>query len=179
MSKELNTDRDVCHNCPQKCCIFSTGTANSEAVLSLNEIAKIEQATGRSDFYAEKNSRYADEVYYRLNSIAGYCCFYDQQKQICTIYDVRPLDCRLHPFDYTAFDSDQGNIWILNNCLLSQNLDEATIEKMLKYFERNYAKEIAENLHSEDGDFVESLENNKGFRKLRKVQLQLSAKKTK
>lgn len=175
MREEPNTAPDVCRNCPQKCCFFLTGT-NTNAVLSLNEIAEIKHTTERSDFYEKKKSRYADEMYYRLKSTAGYCCFYDQQEEVCTIYEVRPLDCRLHPFDFTTLDSE-GDVWILNNCLLSQGLDEATIEKMLHYFECNYAEEIAENLHSEDSCFVESLKDNGEFRKLRKVKLHIPAKK--
>ncbi|XCN71677.1 MAG: YkgJ family cysteine cluster protein [Candidatus Electrothrix aestuarii] len=176
MSQELNRDRDVCHGCSEKCCLFPTET-NTNAVLSLNEIAKIEHVIGHSDFYEEKKSRYGDDVYYRLKSIAGSCCFYNQQDQKCTIYEVRPLDCRLYPFDFTTFDVGQGDIWILNNCLLSQDVDEAAVEKMLDYFECNYAEEIAENLHSEDSSFVELLKKSDGFRKLRNVKLPPSSPK--
>uniref|UniRef100_UPI004056B9ED YkgJ family cysteine cluster protein n=1 Tax=Candidatus Electrothrix sp. TaxID=2170559 RepID=UPI004056B9ED len=178
MCQEPNTNRDVCHDCPQKCCFFSTGTTNPEAVLSLKERAKIEHATGRSDFYEKKNSHYADEVYYRLKSTSGCCCFYDKKEMVCTIYNIRPIDCRLHPFDFTTFDSVQGNVWILNNCLLSQSFDEATIEEMLNYFECNYAEEIAEilNCECEENCFAE-LEDIKGVRKLRKMKLHIPPKK--
>lgn len=64
-------------------------------------------------------------------------------------------------------------MWVLNNCLLSQSFDEATIEKMLNYFECNYAEEIAGILTCEDSSFVEVLKDNVGVRKLRKVKLSI------
>jgi Fe-S-cluster containining protein len=176
MSQKLTPKDNPCHDCLQKCCYFSTGT-NLEATLSLNEIAKIERATGRSDFYEERNSYYVDELYYRLKSTSdNYCVFYDPQQEICTIYDVRPIDCRLYPFDFDTFDPDKEDMWILNNCLLSQQFDEMTIEKMISDFECNYAKEIAETLNCGESSFVE-LENSGDFRILREMKIQIPSEK--
>ncbi|OQY50335.1 MAG: hypothetical protein B6247_21695 [Candidatus Parabeggiatoa sp. nov. 2] len=186
---------EACRDCPQKCCDFSTIDVPknnfsikparfceviylknykrcNEAVLSPNEITKIERTIGRSDFYDTKDSCYINGSYYSVKTTYdGYCVFYDKQKRVCTIYEIRPVDCRLYPFDIDAFDPDENDRWVLFECPYSQQFDETTIEKMISDFESNYAKEIIDIEHC-GGEPLSKLKYTGVFRILREIKIQ-------
>ena len=170
MSEKQSFSDSVCSKCSQKCCSFHKKN-NPEATLSYNEVKRIEQATGHSDFYEEKQSCFADTSYYKLKVTSNNdCVFYDTQKEICTIYDIRPMDCKLYPFDFDAFEPGKGYMWMLNDCLFSQQFDEETIDEMINDFESNYMEEISEIYFCGDTSF-EGTEDREGFRILREMKI--------
>ena len=79
-----------CTNCSEKrnCCeLFNELNAPT---LSKEELNNIKEKY--VDFYEE-----IDENTYSIKTINNVCFFYQNGK--CQIYDKRPLDCRLYPFD--------------------------------------------------------------------------------
>ncbi len=141
--------------------------------ICLHEIARIERVVGCSDFCGKIGSQYALRV--KEN---GYCIFFDEQKRTCKIYEVRPFDCQIFPFDFFASGLGEG-VWLLWNCPYSRQLDEATIKRMLTDLEKNYAKEIIETWDYGNDDYAGKLSENRspteGFRILRKMNLRRDA----
>ena len=169
-----STMSNACRDCLQKCCSFPARKASPEAFLSLKDIGRIERVTGRSDFYEEKDSSYANRTYYRLKSTAdGFCVFYDTEHGACTIYDVRPFDCRLFPLDFESFhpgDPDWNDMWIVHECPLSEQLDAATLEEMMTDFETNHAQDIFDIAYSGQESLV-GLKGTGAFRILREMEI--------
>ena len=159
-----------CSDCPSKCCVFTEGRV-TEALLSPKEIKKIELATGRSDFYEKNKSDYYDVPYYRFKITTEGCCpFYNLNKGICTIYEVRPIDCRMYPLDFEQIDDDIDgeDTWIVYDCPLSRQLDDEALEKMMNDFEKNSADEI-EAIEYSGSERIVNFESTHPFRVLRKM----------
>jgi len=145
MSEEASTP-EACRGCVKACCCrseASTYSMHHEALVSAGEIVRIERATGRSDFYEERESHYAEEAYYTLRlRDDGTCLFFEPQVGQCSIYDIRPVDCRLFPLDFDEFDEDDTNRWFLWACPLSEQLDATAVEDMIAVLEDRFAEEI-------------------------------------
>lgn len=75
----------------------------------------------------------------------SYCVCFDRENRGCTIYPVRPGDCRLFPFDF--YQDRRGWFrWLLWDCPLSRRLSETDIRTTLIELERRYASFIQETL---------------------------------
>lgn len=59
------------------------------------------------------------------------CVFWDKSLGGCTIYDSRPMDCRLYPFDILLVEKTY--YWIVYSC--NQNSDWTWSEKYLQILE--------------------------------------------
>lgn len=103
-----------CHNENKKCCCASPDI--DMPVLLKNEAQKIQHMNPRKFKMKEFSHnigrtpiRQVNEIY---DEIRGDCChFYNRDKNQCTIYDIRPTDCRLFPFDI-KLDPDTNEYWI-------------------------------------------------------------------
>jgi len=75
------------------------------------------------------------EVYYLLKEKkdSTECIFLDTDTKLCSIYENRPFDCRLFPFDINKIDGKF--MWILYACNGQQNSDWSWTEKNLLNFE--------------------------------------------
>lgn len=90
-------------------------------------------ARGATDFY-EKKTEYGFNV---LKDRQGYCMFYDTASKRCSIYSVRPADCRFFPYDVLLKEGKYSWIkWNIDEpgakCLIYENLDD---EKALRKLE--------------------------------------------
>ena len=47
------------------------------------------------------------------------CIFFDEQNIRCTIYENRPFDCEMYPFDIMWYENDY--YWIVYSCNLDSN----------------------------------------------------------
>lgn len=147
-----NTDNnlgtfDLCHNCVKKsatCC--SNPCVDSPMLLpnEAREIAKarnieIEEFAKTVDF-AKMNGDKALKSLYQMKrqGNSNSCYFYRDAK--CIIYDIRPIDCRIFPYDI-KLESD-GNYYLVyyvtNDCeVKNMNVDNL---KMVSYNTRLFLR---------------------------------------
>ena len=95
-------DPNGCNNCSGNCCIGESGYIwiNSLEIQALALHLKISVDDLKSRFLNKIAYKYSiKEVQLAQNNYA--CCFFDLDKKQCTVYDVRPSQCRTFPFwDY-------------------------------------------------------------------------------
>lgn len=119
----LSTDGkfDICGRCKahQHCCArIHTGNIESP-FLTPSEASAISHQTSLSqDEFSERAD--AGSQLISLKSRNGNCYFYNKGK--CSIYDSRPLDCRLFPFDIIE-TADENFFWIVYNELCPEKFD--------------------------------------------------------
>lgn len=94
-------DPSKCLICGGKCCIGESGYIwiSEDEIIKLADFLKISTKKLKDDFlYKEKYKFSIKEIPYNN----GYACiFFDQVKKNCSIYEVRPNQCRTFPFwDY-------------------------------------------------------------------------------
>lgn len=77
-------------NC-HKCC------NNTNMHLTKKDISRISQKLHTASFYLKN-----EEGWLQLMNKDGVCIFHDGKE--CTIYDIRPLGCRLYPLVYNIDD---------------------------------------------------------------------------
>lgn len=65
------------------------------------------------------------------------CHFFDKDQQICKIYDGRPIDCRLFPYDIKMSDNNEYVIGYYTN-LCKRNLPDASSMKKRAHILRPY-----------------------------------------
>ena len=91
-------DPKACQNCSGRCCVGESGYIR----VSPEEISTIALKLSMSK--EEFINKYLLKIRYRftIKEIAyegGYgCVFFDMEKKMCRIYDVRPSQCRTFPF---------------------------------------------------------------------------------
>lgn len=89
---------NACRDCKGNCCIGESGYI----WISLNEIESLAIFLGLS--IDEFSKRYLIKVGYRYSLKEksfqdGYACiFFDENRLRCTVYDVRPNQCKTFPF---------------------------------------------------------------------------------
>jgi len=75
------------------------------------------------------------------------CILWDKEKKFCSIYEDRPFDCRMFPFDIDWIDNQYH--WIVYSC--NPNSDWSWTEQHLKKLEQ-------------DPQFIEVMKNREYFR---------------
>jgi len=102
--------------------------------------------------------------HFRLNSINNSCIFYEDNK--CTIYQIRPLDCRIFPFDFIKKDNKIYLILYTNpikNCHIDSNKfiieNLTTIRKLTERMKELGRLEIYSNVSSSCPNKLKLIEN--------------------
>lgn len=82
-----------CESCMNKCCSHP----NDWVYLTSEERSRLRDASGipEKEFMAERQDSNSGYVFHTLNQP---CPFLDAQTGNCTVYESRPLACRLFPF---------------------------------------------------------------------------------
>jgi Fe-S-cluster containining protein len=131
---------NLCKGCTttKDCC---TGKVIDRAVLTPNDVKNICSATGlqASAFSINTKNNFAN-----IKLINNNCYFYKYNK--CTIYNIRPLDCRLFPFDIRRNESGELILVYYNTvCPSLVNIDmyEEKALFLLSYL-GNYLEEYAD-----------------------------------
>jgi hypothetical protein len=92
-------DSGACSTCPAKCCRGSSGyvflgQSNIDALAAFLELER-EELIAR--FLRKVGTRFAlQEIELEKDDFA--CTFLDAEKGHCTVYEVRPAQCRTFPF---------------------------------------------------------------------------------
>ncbi|MDR0889659.1 MAG: YkgJ family cysteine cluster protein [Oscillospiraceae bacterium] len=111
-----NGTYDFCTECyteKKKCCCASPRIdmpviLESEALVIKQAIKAFKRLKGFSTQYDRSNIRIMD----RKNDRDGApCLFFNQTNSKCEIYDNRPIDCRLFPYDI-VFDEETHEYWV-------------------------------------------------------------------
>ncbi len=89
----------ACASCGGACCIGESGYI----WVTYQEIQAIAEHLGLSiEEFSQRYLRRAKSRYslneYKVEGLGYACVFFDTQKRICSIYDVRPKQCRTFPF---------------------------------------------------------------------------------
>ena len=71
----------------------------TEMILSARDIAHIKRL-GHINLKLTEIVKKSDDGLYQLKNDKGYCIFFDSNKKLCTIYDVRPQGCRFYPLTF-------------------------------------------------------------------------------
>ena len=96
-----------CEGCPvhANCC---TGKNVDLPVLTPSDVDRIARATGLEPVAFSKETGTA----LRTMRAHGHGCFFYEDGR-CSIYDSRPVDCRMYPFDI-CLDETGALVWVLH-----------------------------------------------------------------
>lgn len=133
-----------CTNCNAnpKCCSYFDEI--NSPVLNKEELIKIKNFIGKDDFY-----EIIGDNLFKLKVENNKCIFYENDK--CTIYNYRPVDCKLYPFDIINNNSKYYLILYLLDCFDQNKLikENNGIDQLINYVvpwivnftdDRNYTK---------------------------------------
>ncbi|MCK9454154.1 MAG: YkgJ family cysteine cluster protein [Sulfurimonas sp.] len=94
-------DTSACAACQARCCTGESGYIHVSAI-EIEDIANflgLESAEFMKDYLFKHGYRYS--IKERKFADSYECAFYDRESNGCTIYEVRPQQCRTFPFwDY-------------------------------------------------------------------------------
>ncbi|MBE6153948.1 MAG: YkgJ family cysteine cluster protein [Firmicutes bacterium] len=135
---------DICTNCfaDGNCC-SSFDTINAP-VLNKDELMQLIEVLKKDDFYDA-----VDDNLYKIRTNNNECIFLKNGR--CSIYNFRPLDCKLYPFDIIKKDSKYYLVLYQLDCIegytIVDNFDclDELIEKIKTWIvdytdDRNYTK---------------------------------------
>ena len=99
---EFSFDPNGCNSCKGNCCIGESGyiwiNAQEMQALAIHLGLSIEEL---KKIYLNKIDYKFSIKEVKLSSNNFACCFFDLDKKQCSVYDVRPTQCRTFPFwDY-------------------------------------------------------------------------------
>jgi Fe-S-cluster containining protein len=103
--------------------------------LTEHDIAPIENATGMplSEF-AEARVGPSGKTFMQMKTKNEKCIFYSEQTRRCSIYENRPIDCRLFPLDVDFRDGKF--VWIIyKSCPVKDPINQTEAEEALKIAE--------------------------------------------
>lgn len=104
-SQNVNSSLTSCESCFNRSCCNESGRFASQipgAFLTDYDIKRISDGTGLDP------KEFVNEVIHPITSKPAkyildldgiYCKFFDKKANLCSIYEFRPLDCRLFPLD--------------------------------------------------------------------------------
>jgi len=116
---------DFCATCPAhlNCCSrVQSGGAIDTPVAMTDEISKLADFTGldRQSFSNQPDIAGSEVSKLKTGASGSGCIFFDGYQ--CTVYEVRPFDCRLFPLDVIV-DEDGQLCWIAYTTLCPIDVD--------------------------------------------------------
>jgi len=91
------------------CCRFASPTASFVPFFSARELATLSEAASRH--FLAPGASPGDRPFALPDGADWRCPFRRAESQACTLYDQRPLDCRLYPF-VLMFDEAGRQVWL-------------------------------------------------------------------
>ncbi|PBO84863.1 MAG: hypothetical protein COA77_07170 [Thaumarchaeota archaeon] len=143
--------KNLCDSCTTQSCCKSFVGAN----MLLSEFEQIKDAVGTDTFAKTVLFNQIPTLVIKNKNNSNECTFWDSEKECCSIYENRPFDCKLFPFDIHEIDGKY--MWVINSC--NPDSKWAWTESMLDSFENDPA--FPELLNSLDSySYPESTKNN-------------------
>ncbi|KAF6247416.1 hypothetical protein C6990_02825 [Nitrosopumilus sp. b3] len=131
---------NLCGNCNHKNCC----TDSAVPLVFSNDLQKIMKTEPVPEKYIQTkkiNGKNIDTLKKKDNSIE--CVFWNAETSGCSIYESRPIDCRLYPFDIMYLNNSYH--WIVYSC--NENSDWKWSEKYLEFFESDEGfRELMKNI---------------------------------
>jgi Fe-S-cluster containining protein len=118
---------NLCNSCTSKSCCKSFAGAN----LLPTEFKKIKETIGKDTFVETVMFNKIPTLIIKKKYNSDECTFWDSQKECCSIYENRPFDCKLFPFDIHEIEGQY--MWIINSCNPDSNW--SWTESILNSFE--------------------------------------------
>jgi Fe-S-cluster containining protein len=89
---------DACRRCTGKCCHGESGRiwADQQEILQISTFLKINPIDYIQRYLNRIENRYSIKERFTQDDFE--CVFFDGSKNICSIYPVRPFQCRKYPF---------------------------------------------------------------------------------
>ncbi|MBP3619863.1 MAG: YkgJ family cysteine cluster protein [Clostridia bacterium] len=143
-----------CSNCKIKkncCCDFDDEIDNI-----VTTVAEKEKIIGRLGTSVEKYFRPINEEAFNILNIDSVCPFY---KNGCSIYDIRPSDCKLFPYDLKEID---GKYFLIKYNLpcgsknVNENVD-AVVKELLPIITTYTDKKIEEKVNNLPFDIIKEI----------------------
>lgn len=113
---------DFCGTCVAHCCSRNRplGEMESPFVLRKEAVALAEWSNESLESFVEEHERKRGVEHLSLKQINGRCYFYRHGQ--CSVYESRPIDCRLFPFD--IIEHQDGSLyWIVYEDLCPTRFD--------------------------------------------------------
>ena len=101
-------DARTCETCGGRCCTGESGNifVNNEEIKAITVLLKTDIVTFYERYLVKRGYRFSLKE--RQVGDSYDCIFFDRVRAICTIYSVRPLQCRTFPFwDYFKTHIDE------------------------------------------------------------------------
>lgn len=111
MNNDKFSHANLCDSCAAKSCC----TDFAEPLLFPSDCAKLEKIGKlNSDFINTVKIGGKSIKIIKRKTDSHSCIFWDETKRICGIYEHRPYDCRMFPFDIDIVDGEF--YWIIYSC---------------------------------------------------------------
>ena len=95
---DYSFDENACKNCDAKCCTGASGYiyANLDEIEKLRAKFKLSFKDFEEKYLLKVNGRYSFKEYKYQDGFA--CVFFDELNKNCSIYELRPEQCKTFPF---------------------------------------------------------------------------------
>ncbi|MBE0495663.1 MAG: YkgJ family cysteine cluster protein [Campylobacterales bacterium] len=95
---EYAFDPTACATCKGNCCIGESGYiwVSPKEIRAIAAFLKMEEAAFVEQYLFKESYRFSIKEVPHESGVA--CLFFDTEKRGCSIYDVRPSQCRTFPF---------------------------------------------------------------------------------
>jgi Fe-S-cluster containining protein len=119
--------KGLCNSCHAKTCCSD----HLPPFVSNEEFEKIKTSTGKDDFVTNRLINNATKHIMKTKDKTDECIFFDSERG-CTIYQDRPFDCKIFPFD--IYKINGKFTWVIYSC--NPDSDWKWTESILESFER-------------------------------------------
>ena len=127
MDNANTTWEKLCDSCTSKSCCKGFVGAN----IMQTEFERIKRNTGRINFTKTVLFNDVPTLVIKKKENSNECLFWDSEKECCSIYENRPFDCKLFPFDIHEVDGKY--MWVINSC--NPDSDWSWTDSILESFE--------------------------------------------
>ncbi|MGI9566706.1 MAG: YkgJ family cysteine cluster protein [Nitrosopumilus sp.] len=148
---------ELCNSCTHKqCCTgFASPLVFDKDFENLKKIQKsqyVQIKTINGKFVRTIEKKKSQSINDNNNNNSNACVFWNEDDSYCSIYEYRPFDCKIFPFDIYKIDGKY--MWIMYGCNdNSSNINEGNIHSIWKWTE-NILQEL-----EQDPQFKDILKN--------------------
>jgi len=152
----------LCSSCHAKTCCSD----HLPPFVSNDEFKKIQEFTGSDDFVTLREINNELKYIMKTKRNSDECIFFDSEKG-CSIYQIRPFDCKIFPFDIYKINGEYT--WIVYAC--NPNSNWKWTESILESFESEWltSKTIDELEYFTNNERLDQSGKAFGYEILRKV----------
>ncbi len=92
-------DSSACASCGGRCCIGESGYiwVNYPEIEAISKYLNLSVENFAKEYLIRAKNRYSLKEF-KVKELGYSCIFFDTDKRLCKIYDVRPKQCRTFPF---------------------------------------------------------------------------------